>query len=123
VAVPDLEAARAFYADALGLEIVSGPFEDPIQKVKVCFVGSPQSAPIELICPLDSNSPVNKYLAKGIGAYHVCFAVTGIRDALAELWQKGCVIVSEPVPAVAFAGKQIAWCFSPTRQLIELLER
>jgi methylmalonyl-CoA/ethylmalonyl-CoA epimerase len=125
VAVPDLEKARAFYSEAMGFQLAAGPFDDPIQKVTLCFVGSPAPgrAPTELICPLDTISPVNRYLAKGIGAYHVCFEVEGVAETLRELWGKGCVIVSEPVPAVAFGGRQIAWCFTPTKQLIELLER
>jgi len=125
VAVPDLAKARAFYTEAMGFQLMAGPFDDPIQKVTLCFMGSPASgvAPIELICPLDELAPVNGYLTKNIGAYHVCFEVESVRKVLAGLWQKGCVIVSEPVPAVAFGGRPIAWCYTPTRQLIELVER
>ena len=31
------------------------------------------------------------------------------------------VLVASPAPAVAFGGRHIAWVFTPTRQLIELL--
>ena len=34
----------------------------------------------------------------------------------------GCMLVSPPAPAVAFAGRRIAWIYTPTRQLIELVE-
>ena len=55
VAVPDLESAAAFYKDAFGFRLVSGPFEDPIQKVKVCFLAGADSnvAPLELIAPIN----------------------------------------------------------------------
>ena len=124
VAVPALQPAIDFYKEAFRFEVISGPFEDPIQDVKVCFLGpaGAGSAPIELISPRSSASPVNGYLSKGIGAYHVCFETDEIKKALAELWRKGCVVISEPVPAVAFGGRRIAWCFTPARQLIELLE-
>jgi methylmalonyl-CoA/ethylmalonyl-CoA epimerase len=124
VAVPDLEQAAAFYADAFGLRMVSGPFEDPIQKVKVCFLagGDGSFAPLELISPLSGESPVNGYLAKEIGAYHVCYEVADIAAVLADLRAKGCLVISRPAPAVAFAGRKIAWCFTPTKQLVELLE-
>lgn len=125
VAVSNLEQACAFYSQAFGFQIISGPYDDPIQQVKVCFLGpaSQNSTSLELICPLNLTSPVNSYLTKGIGAYHMCFEVEGIAEALDALWRNGSVVVSGPAPAVAFAGRRIAWCFTPTRQLIELLER
>jgi methylmalonyl-CoA/ethylmalonyl-CoA epimerase len=125
VAVPDLEQAATFYSEAFGFRVVSGPFEDPIQKVKVCFMAEAgrSLAHLELISPLDSDSPVNGYLTKGIGAYHVCYEVAEIAKALAELRGKGCLVISRPVPAVAFAGRKIAWCFTPTHQLLELLQQ
>ena len=105
--------------------MISGPFEDPIQKVRLCFLGETgRDVPsLELICPLESDSPVNGYLKKGIGAYHLCYEVLNIDGALADLRAKGCLIISAPVPAVAFGGRSIAWCFTPTRHLLELLER
>lgn len=125
VAVSDLDEACAFYKAAFGFKMISGPFDDPIQKVTVCFLGSGTAGatPLELICPLNDTAPVNSYLAKGIGAYHICFEVDRIGEALDRLWQNGSMIVSQPVPAVAFGGRKIAWCFTPTRQLVELVER
>jgi methylmalonyl-CoA/ethylmalonyl-CoA epimerase len=124
VAVSDLEQASRFYTSAFGFQVVSGPFEDPIQKVRICFLAASAGGlrHLELISPLDGASPVNGYLKKGIGAYHVCYAVADIDQALAELRSQGCLEVSPPVPAVAFAGRKIAWLFTPTNQLVELLE-
>jgi methylmalonyl-CoA/ethylmalonyl-CoA epimerase len=31
-------------------------------------------------------------------------------------------MVSDPMPAVAFGGRRIAWLYTPTRQLLELVE-
>jgi methylmalonyl-CoA/ethylmalonyl-CoA epimerase len=123
IAVEDLGQATEFYTRALGYQVVAGPFEDPIQKVKLCFVGSePQKGVIEIICPLTNDSPLSGYLSKGIGAYHVCYEVRGVEGALAELRSMGCLVVAKPVPAVAFGGRMIAWCFTPTRHLIELVQ-
>jgi hypothetical protein len=36
--------------------------------------------------------------------------------------QNRCVLLGEPVPAVAFGGRRIAWLYTPTKHLIELLE-
>ena len=125
VAVPDLETASKFYIEVLGFHLVSGPFEDPIQKVKVCFLAEAGQTlgRLELISPLDVESPVNGYLAKGIGAYHTCYEVTDIAKVQAELRSNGCLVICKPVPAVAYGGRKIAWCYTPTQQLLELLER
>lgn len=125
VAVPNLEKALEFYSPALGFQVVSGPFEDPIQRVRACFLAEAgrSQAHLELISPMDEASPVNGYLTREVGAYHVCYEVAEIAKALAELRGKGCRAIGKPVPAVAFGGRKIAWCFTPTLQLMELLER
>lgn len=124
VAVPDLQEASDFYSNVLGFQIISGPVEDPIQKVRLCFFGGAAGKEpcIELICPLNEDSPINRYLKKGIGAYHLCYEVEDVAGELATLESKGCLIISAPVPAVAFDGRKIAWAFTPTRHLLELLE-
>ncbi|MGH7963890.1 MAG: VOC family protein, partial [Candidatus Binatia bacterium] len=68
-------------------------------------------------------SPVSTALAKGIGAYHSCYEVEDLDAALAHVRAKGCLIISQPVPAVAFDGRRIAWFYTPVRQLIEIVER
>jgi methylmalonyl-CoA/ethylmalonyl-CoA epimerase len=61
-------------------------------------------------------------LSIGIGAYHVCYEVKALESALVHVRAHGCVIVANPVPAVAFGGRRVAWLYMPTRQLVELLE-
>lgn len=39
VAVSDLDRSLADYRDLFGYYLLSGPFVDPIQKVRVCFIG------------------------------------------------------------------------------------
>ena len=125
VAVSSIGQALPSYREIFGYELLSGPFSDPIQRVKVCFVGKKEAQPpmIELVEPEGDHSPVNRYLAKGIGAYHVCYATPDIELALTHVRAKGCMVVSQPVPAVAFNGRRIAWFLTPTHQLIELLEQ
>jgi methylmalonyl-CoA/ethylmalonyl-CoA epimerase len=125
VAVRDLDRGVADYRELFGYALVSGPFDDPIQKVRVCFIaraaaGDPQ---LELIAPLTEDSPVQRLLKSGGGAYHVCYEVADIDAALAAVRAKRCLVISGPVPAVAFGGRRIAWFYTPARQLVELLER
>jgi methylmalonyl-CoA/ethylmalonyl-CoA epimerase len=125
VAVPALAPATESLSSLFGYKVVSGPFDDPIQKVTVNFLAKSDSdvAEIELIAPLTEDSPIKAMLAKnGGGAYHLCFETADIEAALAHAKQNGCVIVSGPVPAVAFDGRRIAWIFTRSRQLFELVE-
>jgi methylmalonyl-CoA/ethylmalonyl-CoA epimerase len=125
VAVPSIRQALATYEAIFGYVVLSGPFDDPVQHVSVCFLGTGElgDLTIELVAPLGDNSPISKVLAKGIGAYHICYEVDAIEDALEYVRSKGCIVVSKPLPATAFEGKRIAWFYTPTRQLVELVER
>ena len=124
VAVATLEGAMETYRALFGYKLLSGPFSDPLQKVSVCFLGTdnPNDAVIELIAPEAEDSPVRGILARGGGAYHMCFETPGLEQALNDALAKGCSLVANPLPAVAFNGRRIAWVLTPTRQLIELLE-
>jgi methylmalonyl-CoA/ethylmalonyl-CoA epimerase len=125
VAVPDLVPATESLAALFGYKVISGPFDDPIQKVSVNFLSASDSdaADIELIAPLGDDSPIRSMLSRnGGGAYHLCFETQDIEGALAHAEQNGCVIVARPVPAVAFEGRKIAWIYTPSRQLFELVE-
>lgn len=125
VAVPSLGPATETLSTLFGYTVVSGPFDDPIQKVSVNFLAKSNSdvAEIELIAPLSDDSPITSMLAKsGGGAYHLCFETSDIEQALIHAKNNGCMIVSPPVPAVAFGGRRIAWIYTRSRQLFELVE-
>ena len=125
VAVPALGPATETLSALFGYRVISGPFDDPIQKVTVNFLTTAPTdiAEIELIAPLTDNSPISNMLANNRGgAYHFCFETTDIDKALEHAVKNGCVIVSKPVPAVAFQGRKIAWIITNSRQLFELVE-
>jgi methylmalonyl-CoA/ethylmalonyl-CoA epimerase len=125
VAVPALEAATESLSTLFGYKVVAGPFNDPIQKVAVNFLSASGSdaVAIELIAPLGDDSPIQSMLAKtGGGAYHLCFETEDLEAALAHVASNGCVVVAQPVPAIAFEGRRIAWIYTPARQLFELVE-
>jgi methylmalonyl-CoA epimerase len=125
VAVPKLGPTTDALEALFGYKVVSGPFDDPIQKVSVNFLAKSENdiAEIELIAPLSEDSPITSMLAKGGGAaYHLCFETTDIEQAVAHAKENGCIIVSPPVPAVAFNGRKIAWIYTRSRQLFELVE-
>jgi FkbH-like protein len=128
VAVADLDKSVALYERLFGYKVISGPFDDPAQQARVIFLSSGRAGDftVELIAPLSESSHVERLISKagggGAGAYHVCYEVDQIEKTLADLRTQGCIIVQQPVPAVAYEQRRIAWLMTPARQMIELVE-
>jgi catechol 2,3-dioxygenase-like lactoylglutathione lyase family enzyme len=123
IAVRDLAEAIPIYKSLFSYELTSGPFSDPIQNVSVCFLsrGKGDTA-LELVAPLGPNSPIDRVLKKGGGPYHVCYSVPNIGSAIAHLTAQGCLLISGPVPAVAFEMREIAWLMTEAYLLVELVQ-
>jgi methylmalonyl-CoA/ethylmalonyl-CoA epimerase len=130
VAVPDIAAAVPFYAAAFGFVPLTDVYHDEIQQVRVVFIGPAQDFAdrhargfvLELIEPAGDGSHLHRLLKAGGGAYHACFAVADIAAGLETLGRHGCLKVRGPDPAVAFHGHPIAWVYTPTRHLVELVQ-
>ena len=125
VAVADLDQALQQYAQVFGYELLRGPYDDPQQQARVAFIGiAAQSSdpPLELVAPLGPGSQVERVLSKGMSVYHICYEVADIEQAISQLRDSGCLLISGPTPAVAYEGRPIAWLYTPNRQLTELVE-
>jgi methylmalonyl-CoA/ethylmalonyl-CoA epimerase len=123
LAVRDLSKAIPSYKALLGYELRSGPFDDPIQRVSVCFLSRGEGdVTLELVAPLGPNSPVTLTLKKGGGTYHICYLVPDIDAAIRHLTRNGSMLLSGPVPAVAFEMRQIAWLMTEVDLLVELVQ-
>lgn len=107
IAVKDLEAAKEFYRDVLGLECVG---EETVlsQKVKTAFFPVGDVA-IELLESTDPEGPIAKSIAtRGEGVHHVAYEVDDIEAALADLKAKGVRLIDE-VPREGAHGAKIAF--------------
>ena len=84
VVVASLDAALAFWRDALGLEL--DIVEDIAQdRVRIAFLPVGESK-IELVEPTDDTTGVARFLAKsGEGFHHVCFEVANLAETLLRL--------------------------------------
>ena len=124
VAVRNLEESVSAYKKLFGYELTSGPFDDPIQHVSVCFLSRGEGDPVlELVAPLGPNSPVDRTLKRGGGTYHICYEVPNINQAIEHLVANGSTLLSGPVPAVAFDMRPIAWLLTDEAYLlVELVE-
>jgi methylmalonyl-CoA/ethylmalonyl-CoA epimerase len=123
IAVEDLSTAIPVCKALFRYELTAGPFDDLIQNVSVCFLSRKEGdVLIELVAPLGPNSPIDQTLKKGGGIYHVCYSVADIDEAIRDLIEKDSLLLSGPVPAVAFQMRKIAWVMTEIGLLIELLQ-
>lgn len=94
IAVADIEAALAFYRDALGLDI-EAPEEVTSQRVRARFVPTGPSA-LELLEATAPDSAIATFIAKrGPGIHHLTLRVDNIVAALAHLKARGIRLVDE----------------------------
>jgi methylmalonyl-CoA/ethylmalonyl-CoA epimerase len=96
MAVEDLDEAVATYERLLGARVeLRGRMEDQGVEAVYLQVGSGR---IELVSPLEADTPVGRFLAKrGPGMHHVAFEVADVATAINRLTADGVeVIDSEP---------------------------
>ena len=94
VAVEDVDAAVALYADGLGLEVEHREVVEE-QGVDAALLGVGEGH-VELLAPLGPDTPVGRYLAKrGPGLHHVAYAVDDIDAALDALRSRGMRLIDE----------------------------
>ena len=123
IAVKDLEQAKKFYAEMLGIPAMG---EEVVaeQKVKVCFIPCGDSE-IELLESTEPDGPIAKFIEKkGEGIQHVALNVDNIENALADLKEKGVRLIDEK-PRYGAGGASIAFVHPKSTGgiLLELSER
>jgi LAO/AO transport system kinase len=107
IAVADINAAVAFYRDALGLDI-EAPEDVASQRVRAHFIPA-GDASLELLEATAEDSPIAKYLAKrGPGLHHITLRVDDIRAALARLKATGVRLIDE-APRPGAHGSLVAF--------------
>src|SRR6476646_4152624 len=94
IAVKDLNAALAFYRDALGL-VVEAPEDVASQKVRAHFLPVGQSS-LELLEATAPDSAIARYIDKrGPGLHHITLRVDDIAAALDQLKARGVRLIDE----------------------------
>jgi methylmalonyl-CoA/ethylmalonyl-CoA epimerase len=124
IAVKDIADATEDYRHRLGCELDGGVFHDPVQTAFIQFIKFPgDSVLIELVAPDGPESKLGNAVRKGGGINHLCYSTDDIESACRSLRDAGMVIIHDPTPATAFAGRRIAWLMGADRVLTELVER
>ena len=105
IVVSEIKTVIESFVRSLGATWERKVFHYPLQKVRVTFVRTACSSDpqIELVEPAAEDSPVRRFLQKGGGLHHICYAVPDLDVHLKEMRTRGGVIVRPPLPAVAFA--------------------
>ncbi len=120
VAVESLESILPFYRDLLGLAPV--PLADA-DGARIVGLAAGDSL-VELLQPMESASPIGKFLAKrGPGIHHICFTVDDLDSTLERCRAAGLRLIDDQ-PRVGAEGKRIAFLHpsSTAGVLIELSE-
>jgi methylmalonyl-CoA/ethylmalonyl-CoA epimerase len=94
IAVENLAEAKRLYGEVFGLRLL---FEEevPTEKVRVAAYDG-GGVRVELLESTDPEGPIGKHLAsRGPGVHHVCYRVSDIREALADLKAEGVRLVHE----------------------------
>ncbi len=107
IAVPDLAAAAAQYAGALGAD-VGAPQPLPEHGVTVVFITLPNTK-IELLQPLGDASPIAGFLAKSPagGIHHICYEVADLGAARDRLIAEGARVLGDGSPKTGAHGKPV----------------
>jgi len=107
IAVKDINSVLGFYAEALGLENLGYEVVED-QGVRVAFLPVGESR-LELLEPLDDNSPVAKFIAKrGEGIHHICLDVEDVSETLGEMKQRGLQLIDQS-PRPGAHHKEVAF--------------
>lgn len=105
IAVSSIAEALAFYRDVLGL--TAGPPETADGATIVSLALG--DVAVELLEPLDPDSPVARFLAKrGPGIHHICYRVPDLDRALERCRAAGYRLVDER-PRRGAGGRRIAF--------------
>ncbi len=125
IAVADLEEAKKFYTEMLGMKATGEEVVEE-QKVKVCFIPSGDSE-LELLESTSPDGPIAKFIEKNggrNGIQHIALRVDNIEQTIADLKGKGVRMIDE-TPRYGAGGSSIAFVHPKSTGgiLVELCQR
>lgn len=121
VAVKSIEKTAQAY-ELVGFARSKRTF-DPIQNVNICWLAREGMPLLELVEPMDGDSPVYQTLGKNEAvSYHTCYEIDNLDFAVEELREMHYVQVSEIEKAPAIHNSRICFLFHKNVGLIELVE-
>lgn len=108
VAVKDLEKSIKTYTETLNMKVLVRE-SLPHFGVNVAFLDATSPTQIELISPINEDSPLWKFLnQRGEGLHHLCYAVTNLKQKLVDLKNKGVKLI-DTEPRMGAQGHTVAF--------------
>ncbi len=107
IAVRNLDEVERLYETALGLKVAHREVVEDQGVRTSMLVPEKGGTAVELLEPLDGESPISKFLEKrGEGIHHICFLVDDIEAALERLRKEGVKLIDENTASglVSFAS-------------------
>jgi methylmalonyl-CoA/ethylmalonyl-CoA epimerase len=123
IVVPKIKDSIGEITNYIKFETISTTIPVKSQKVNICFlkIGQPF---LELIEPVEKDSPVYDFAKNGGGIHHLCFEVKDVHVQLSDMEKKGATVLVRPV--IGFDNRLIAFVDLNMKNtkcsLIELLE-
>jgi len=124
IAVKNLGEVEEVYKTALGLHVEHREVVEDQGVRTSMLVPKDGGTAIELLEPLDENSPISKFLEKrGDGIHHICYKVDDIESVLARLKKQGVRLIDE-TPRPGAYNSRVAFIHPKAMNgvLIELAE-
>lgn len=120
IIVSDFEAARKFYVDKLGFEVIRENYREQRQDWKLDLKVGDGADAIELEIFAEQNPPRRINRPEACGLRHLAFRVDDITEAVAELQKQG--IQCEPIRYDEYTNKRMTFFFDPDGLPLELHE-
>ena len=99
-------------------------YDENVQNTKIAFLTKVGMPTIELVSPLDGESPVDNILKhSGVAPYHICYVVDDMMAAVEELYEEGFKPLFMPVKSVAMDNREICYLYHLELGTIELVSR
>ncbi|EOG5907622.1 VOC family protein [Vibrio vulnificus] len=123
VTTRDIIATLKDFLSIPNSKLLRGPGVNPAQDVHYAFVELNGMGIVEILSPLNDDSPILGHLSNGGGAYHLCYAVKDLDNAIEVAQQEfGAKLIVMPKADGAFDGRRVAFLIHPLHGLFELLE-
>jgi methylmalonyl-CoA/ethylmalonyl-CoA epimerase len=107
VAVEDLDAAIALHQEAYGMAVAHREVVEE-QGVEAVLLDVGENH-VELLRPLDGETPVGRFLAKrGPGLHHVAYQVADVQATLDTLRDRGLRLIDQ-APRTGIRGSRVAF--------------
>ncbi len=106
----------------LGYETIGNKIIDNLRNVIIQFIKNGDYL-IELVAPLNKESPVTNLLKKqGNSPYHICYETHDIKKEIKNLENNGFVLISDLLEAPAINNQKVIFLYKKEIGLLELVE-